>query len=230
MSEKYIVTDGKLLELAIKQNELFTRAKKGVYENLDEVLANLQVLIEGKKPQVIPTARESKALTVWKTIQIGGMKPAELAKEVPKHCEEVSNWAQNLMKQKAFTTLDAKEDVMLVVLTPADLGFKKSPRTDEFMTAEFLAKWSAENLDGYVLELCPAEVGPQLRIQYEDQPKSEYLWIVMERITDSDGHPDVFRVERRGDGDRWLGTDCARVGGGWNLGGRLVFRLRKVQS
>ena len=49
-----IVTDGQLGQLAVKQNELFGRAKKGVYVSFEEVLDALQQVIEGKVP-VIPT-------------------------------------------------------------------------------------------------------------------------------------------------------------------------------
>lgn len=49
-----IVTDGQLGQLAVKQNELFKRAKKGVYASFDEMLDALQLVIEGKTP-VAPT-------------------------------------------------------------------------------------------------------------------------------------------------------------------------------
>jgi len=47
------VTDGQLGQLAVKQHELFQRAKKGVYASFDEMLDALQQIIERKTP-IIP--------------------------------------------------------------------------------------------------------------------------------------------------------------------------------
>lgn len=96
------------------------------------------------------------------------------------------------------------------------------------MTKEFCTKWSAEHLSGYVIEICEAEDGPRLREQYLDQPDGEILWMAMERITGSDGHPYVFVVERGNDGVRWLGATLTYRDDRWPLDSRLVFRFRKL--
>lgn len=45
-------------------------------------------------------------------------------------------------------------------------------------------------------DYCPAEIGPQLRIQYTDQPHKDTLRIVMEPILDSiDGYPLIFVLD-----------------------------------
>ena len=48
----------------------------------------------------------------------------------------------------------------------------------------------------------------------------------MKQITDSDGDPGVFRLERDDDG-LWLRDDWAEPGGEWDPSSGFVFRLRK---
>jgi hypothetical protein len=181
-----------------------------------------------QQAQTAATEIAKRALTAFKTLKIGGIPKKELASKVAKSCEEVTDWAKDLMKQKAFVTADAQTDVDFVVLSIADLGFISSPRTDAFMTKEFCKEWSEKFLDGQAIELCEPEDGPQLRIQYEDQPNGEVLWMAMERIADSGGNPSVFCVERDGGGGRWLDAGWVNPSGTWRLGRRFVFRLRKL--
>lgn len=169
---------------------------------------------------------QKRTLNPWKTIQVGGIVPKELIKRIAKEYS-LGDWAKDLMGEPAFTVAEKKQPTDLVILTPRDLGFTEMPRTDEFMTKEFCAEWSAKHLAGYAIELCSSEDGPQLRLQYDDQPNGEVLWMAMERITDSDGRPSVFDVERDDDGRRWLHGLCAYPGDRWDLDYRIVFRLRK---
>jgi len=71
-------------------------------------------------------------------------------------------------------------------------------------------------------EILPAEVGPQLRSQYADQPNGEWLLIAMEPIKNSDGDLSVFRVDRDG-GDLWLGTSYDNPDDVWGFDCRWVF-------
>jgi len=96
------------------------------------------------------------------------------------------------------------------------LGFTREPTTDEIYA-------KAKELG---LELCPAEVGPHLRLQYENQPSREWLYIAMQQISDRGGAPGVFRLVRDG-GGLWLAALWVYPVGRWGLGIGFVFVLRK---
>ncbi len=79
-----IVTDGEIATLARRQHELFTRfATKQVYADPQEILDCLQLLIEGKRPEIIPTVIEEKAadLKMPRTLDWWIAKAQEFAKE-----------------------------------------------------------------------------------------------------------------------------------------------------
>ncbi|MEX2027970.1 MAG: hypothetical protein WD988_00530, partial [Candidatus Curtissbacteria bacterium] len=104
------------------------------------------------------------------------------------------DYTRSIMKNPDFTTLVNPVELDLVRLHVRDLGIKKDYPT----IAEIFAQ--AEALG---LELCPAEVGPQYRLQYTDQPMNEWFYVGMKPVTGSDGDPSVFTLGRRGDG-LWL--------------------------
>ncbi|MEK9161467.1 MAG: hypothetical protein AAB822_01780, partial [Patescibacteria group bacterium] len=79
------------------------------------------------------------------------------------------------------------------------------------------------------LELCPADTGPNYRLKYQNQPLGEWIYMGMKQITDSDGHPIVFQLERD-DGGLWLDGYWAPPAYEWHPGRRFVFRLRKSES
>ncbi len=187
-----------------------------------------KVLAEGLLPPVpkpAPAPPAKRTLTVWRRIKGGGTTLAKLLEALG---SMASHWAKDMMGKPAFIVSDKPYETDLVTLTPRELGFTSTLRTDKFVTKEFCAKWSEKHLNGQVIELCEPEDGPQLRLQYDDQPNGEAVWMAMERITDSGGDPSVFYVSRDDDGDLWLRGDYADAGSLWSLGARVVFRLRKV--
>ncbi len=92
-----------------------------------------------------------------------------------------------------FTVSNTEIEVDLVNLSVAKLGFKEGTTRSDIYNR-------ALELD---FKLCPPEVGPQLRLQYADQPEGEWLRIAMEPIKGSGGSLRVFGVGRDGD-ERWL--------------------------
>lgn len=156
----------------------------------------------------------------FRTIELGtGIKDGpEFQKAIETQGMKVYGWAADILKSPNFKVVGERGDADLVEVSVAGLGFNKITRYDAICAR-------AEELG---LELCPPEVGPQLRLQYADQPNGEYLSIAMKAINnDSGGDPNVFHVNRAGD-ELWLHTDGGRPGSEWNPGGRFVFlRPRK---
>jgi hypothetical protein len=195
----------------------------------DKLMGMLQVIHDGKLTPFAGGLRGRFIRTM--PILIGGVQKEELAEQVKAAGRELGSYAANMIRHELFTTLAEPESCTLIDLSPADLGFTEEPTTTELFDPVRLLKWSEANLDdGWVLELCPAEVGPHLAIQYKDQPKGEVLWVAMERISASDGRPSVFSVGRNDDGELWLLSGWAHPDRRWCLDGRVVFRLRKVSS
>ncbi|MEK7508450.1 MAG: hypothetical protein AAB568_01190 [Patescibacteria group bacterium] len=152
---------------------------------------------------------------VKNTIEIGGKTKAELEKELKAGNFQVGSYAKSMMESKDFVTTKKMELADLIRLKVGDLGLNH-PTTDQIY----------KKIQELGLELCPAEVGPQYRLQYTDQPLNEYLYIGMKQITGSGGRPDVFVLSRGGDG-LWLDGSWAEPGARWNSVSTFVFRLRK---
>ncbi len=171
-------------------------------------------MLRGENPWEIV----AKDFAPWKSVQIGaGLKTGDDFRAAIKQAGmKIGDWANDILGKPAFTV--ATEEITLDLVRPsvADLGFPKgATRKDIYNRAQDLG-----------LGLCPAEVGPQLRLQYPDQPAGEWLFIGMEPIAVSDGGLSVFRVERDGD-DRWLHGSYGHPGDVWSPGGRWVFVRRK---
>jgi len=143
---------------------------------------------------------------VWKIIKIGtGLETAEEFRQALDREEiDINEWANYILGKPDFTAVTQKIELNLVKTTARELGFKIKVRCNQIFSR-------AKELG---LELCPAEVGPQLRLQYKDQPNNEYpLLIAMKPIAGSDGNLEVFSVVRSVSG-LWLGT----IGYGCSLG------------
>jgi len=159
---------------------------------------------------------------IWKTIKLGtGLKTADdFRKAIKNGGMKISNWADDILGKSGFTVITGETEVDLIKVTVAELGFKEGARRDQIY----------ERAKELGLELCPPEVGPQLRMQYRDQPNGEWILIGMEPIRDSDGVLFVFDVVRSGSG-LWLYGHYDYPGCVWHADGQWVFvRSRKYQK
>ncbi len=157
-------------------------------------------------------------IKAWKQIKLGiGLGTADgFRKAIINSGLRISDWAIDMLANKAFTAAIKEQEIDLVVMSVKELGFKRITRYHQICAR-------AKELG---LELCPAEVGPQLRLQYLDQPKNEWLVIaMMEGIRDSSGHGlFTFCVGHNQDG-RWLRVEHGYYDCAWDLNEQFVFVL-----
>ncbi|OGZ17668.1 MAG: hypothetical protein A2Z78_00285 [Candidatus Nealsonbacteria bacterium RBG_13_36_15] len=157
---------------------------------------------------------------VWKTIKLGtvGLKTAEdFRRALHKDGFEINDRASDILGKFAFTVATEETEVDLAKVTVAELGFKDGAKREQIY----------ERAKELGLELCPAEVGPQLRLQYQDQPNGEWVLIGMKPIVDSDGDPNVFYMERI-DSKLWLSSYWGSSDSFWHADRQWVFcRPRK---
>jgi len=150
-------------------------------------------------------------------IEIGGKTKDQLKQDLNNRKDIfVYDWAKNLMSKPEFLTSKETKDLKLVRLTVAELGFPNGATTNEiYQRAHELG-----------LDLCPAEVGPQLRLQSEIK---DWTLIAMKQITGSGGDPGVFSLDSDGE-QLVLRANGAGSGDGWVSGSHWVFSLRKLDS
>ena len=135
-------------------------------------------------------------IPIWKRITLGTQRGVNAMRDALDASKvHVGDSADEILGRPAFPFSKAKMELDLVVLTPADLGFDGStPIADIYRRAEHLG-----------LELCPAETGPQLRLDYVNQPVGEFLHIAMLPIATYDGDPVDLTVGNGGAGLVLLG-------------------------
>lgn len=155
---------------------------------------------------------------VWKTIRLGmGLKTADDFRHALRAGGyRIGDWANCLFDRSAFNAAGQEMEVNLVRVSSSELGFPKGAARQQIYDR-------AKELG---LDLCPPEVGPQLRLQYKGQPKGEWLTIGMKPITDSDDNLMLFSVVDGGD-DLWLSCCCGGPDDFWYWGDDWVFLSRK---
>ncbi len=180
--------------------------KLGGVDGVESFLRGELVLAPATKP----------AFPVWKTLTLGNPCSVKAYRaSLLANSYEIGSYANEILNK--VQVADTETEAKLVQVTVGELGFKNSATYGEIVSR-------ARELG---LELCPAEVGPKLRLEYANQPKDEFLTVAMEPIVDSDGYRRVFCVHRSSVGERWLSASCVGGGGRWRAGDRFVFLSRK---
>jgi hypothetical protein len=150
------------------------------------------------KPQ--PTS--ASEIPIWKTIALGeykGVNAVRVALDNAPCPIAVGDWADEILGRPAFQFSRTKAEVDVVVLSVADLGFTNKEASLREIHSRALALG---------LEMCAAEVGPVLRLNYLNQPVGEFLHIAMTPIARYSGELVHFMLANGGAGLLFVGGDA----------------------
>jgi hypothetical protein len=156
--------------------------------------------------EAIPSARSSGAnlhkpahFQIWRTITFGTYKGVDAYRRALDIAKiKIGDSADEILGRPAFPYTRTKTGVELAVLSAADLGVE----SDRASLAEVYQRARQAGL-----ELCPAEVGPQLRLDYRNQPLGEALDIAMEPVATYGGEPTILTLANWGTGLLLIGRD-----------------------
>jgi hypothetical protein len=138
-------------------------------------------------------------LQIWRTITLGTYKGVDAYRDALDLAKiKTGDSADEILGRPAFPYAATKTDVELAVLSAADLGVE----SDQSSLAEVYKRARQAGL-----ELCPAEVGPQLRLDYRNQPLGETLDIAMQPVATYRGDPTILTLVNWGTGLMLIGRD-----------------------
>jgi hypothetical protein len=143
--------------------------------------------------------QSAAAMVAWKTITVGTFADSfALRNALDAVGCSIGDLAAQVLARPAFTLSTTKANVELLAVSVAELGFE----TDTVSLADIYAR--AQQLG---FQLAAAEIAPQLRLQYFDQPVGEFLIIEMEPIKTWTGEPVILTVANGGAGLILIGQD-----------------------
>jgi hypothetical protein len=156
-----------------------------------------------------------KNLSIWKTIRLGNFKNVDdIFKAFLANNLKIDNCANDILRSPQFTLTLIETEIQLVCVSVSDLGFKEGATYQNIY----------DKAKEFGLEFCPSEAGPQLRLQYKDQPVGEWLRVAMEPIADSEGNLHLFDIENDEE-DLFLYSYCGNSNSFWGANYHFVFKF-----
>ncbi len=133
---------------------------------------------------------KQKKSKTWKKIMLGThVNGAGLIRALQgKQCL-IDDYAKRMIEQPTFRVAAQKQKIDLIRTSVMDLGF-------EFGTS--LREIFGRAIDEFGWKLCPAEVGPQLRRQYVNQPLNEKITVATTPIRIPYVNERLFCLENTG--------------------------------
>lgn len=142
-------------------------------------------------------------------LTLGGKSKEELERELLDGGFKIGDFTKDIFQKMEVSPQKTRR--RFIELSVKSMGFESAKRAEIYKRADELG-----------LEIAPAEVGPELRVAYKDQPIGKWIFIGMEPIRRSDGYLNVFDVARYEDG-AWLDTYGGRPDGVWRGSDHWVF-------
>jgi hypothetical protein len=155
-----------------------------------------ETLTTTTQPKVIEAAVATK---IWKSVQIGNFTSKRVLYGALEDAEcGIGDTAEEMLVMPGFTLSDVATKLNIVVLSVDELGLagENVALGDIYAQAQKLG-----------FALCPPEVGPQLRLQYFEQPIGEFLDVAMAPIKTREGPSGIFSVGNGGAGLLLIGDE-----------------------
>ena len=155
-----------------------------------DVVGSRRLLDDPALSQTPEAIQSAAGIPVWKTIRIGtAANKWDLHRALDAANCGIGDSAEDMFAQREFLVSATKIETDLVSVSLAQLGIARASLQDIYARAQSLG-----------LALAAAEVGPQLRLQYFEQPLGEFLNIAMAPMQTRDGKPEIFVVGNGGAG------------------------------
>ena len=185
---KFLATVGENMpEMSGSLMQGWINSPKALKHALRGALCPLEAVAPSYKPK----------FKTWRTITLGTYQSAQdLSSALKNNGFEFAKPAAALLKQATLAPTETQ--LPLVNVSVRELGFEEGA---------ILIQVYARALE-CGLSLVPAEAGPQLRLQYPDQPDQAWLCMGMQPLPDTQGFQSVFYLVRVM-GYLWLNTEYA---------------------
>lgn len=203
LREKRILEEDLSIIFECQSNQI-ARNINEVNDNTKAYIGEWNPKIFKKNPENIEYLYESfpKKKIFRRTIELTTKTPKEYTDLLISEGNQISTYAQDILNK--IKPLKQKEEIDLVSFSVEQLGFPNGATLQQIYD---IAK-------EFNLELCPPQVGSELRLSYKDQPEDEWLRIAMNPISGRDGGPLLFFVGRDGS-ESWLYHVNGGLGNYW---------------
>jgi hypothetical protein len=179
---------------------------------LGELFPNIFNLLPNNLEHIYTEFPEVKIKQKNTKLGIGLKNEEDFVRALEDQGNKVSGYSKEVMSKSEFSVSEKEVNENLVILSVRALGFTNGATIKQIFDR-------AKKLG---VKLCPAETGPQLRLQYPEQPMGEYCIIGMEPIVGSTGGPELFIVYRNSDGP-WLNNCHGRPDSDYFVSSHFAF-------